>query len=200
MAWRRLRAVPRLWTDTIETHRREVREAILDATWELAVEHGLLSVTMSQVAERVGIGRATLYKYFPDVEAILLAQHERHVSAHLTQLARLGDEADDPETRLRIVLEGYASICHHRGRHGTPELSALLHRDEHVARAQQQLFDLIAGLLSDAASAGQIRDDVNARELATYCVHSLTAAADLPSEAAVRRLVSVTTDALRPPS
>ena len=54
--------MPKLWTETIEEHRREVREAILDAAWALAAEHGPLSVTMSQVAQAAGIGRATLYK------------------------------------------------------------------------------------------------------------------------------------------
>ena len=191
--------MPKLWTETIETHRREVREAILDATWELVTERGLLSVTMSHVAEKVGIGRATLYKYFPDVKAILVANHERHVAAHLTHLARLCDDVAEPEERLVAVLEAYASICYHRDQHGTPELSALLHRDEHVVPAQQQLADLFRSLLSEAAAAGQVRDDVDPGELATYCVHSLTAAADLRSPAAVSRLVSVTMGGLRPP-
>ena len=53
--------MPKLWTETIEAHRREVRDAILDAAASLVGEHGLLSVTMSQVAELTGIGRATLY-------------------------------------------------------------------------------------------------------------------------------------------
>ena len=61
------RPVPRLWTETIETHRREVQEAIVETAGRLAISHGLLSVTMSQIAEETGIGRATLYKYFPDV-------------------------------------------------------------------------------------------------------------------------------------
>ena len=69
--------MPKLWSETIEAHRRDVRGAILDTTAELVAEHGLLSVTMSQNAEATGIGRATLYKYFSDVEAILVARHER---------------------------------------------------------------------------------------------------------------------------
>ena len=32
--------VPKLWTETIETHRREVRDAILDTTAALVAEHG----------------------------------------------------------------------------------------------------------------------------------------------------------------
>jgi Bacterial regulatory proteins, tetR family len=42
--------------------------------------------TMSQIAEETGIGRATLYKYFPDVEAILLAWHDRQIAAHIAYL------------------------------------------------------------------------------------------------------------------
>lgn len=195
-----LGGVPRLWTETIETHRREVRDAILDATWQLVTERGLLSVTMSHVAKKVGIGRATLYKYFPDVESILITQHERHVSAHLAQLARARAEQTDPQARLKAVLDGYALICYRRKQHGPTDLSALLHRDENVASVQQQLIDLIEGLLSDAAATGLVRADVDPRELATYCVHALNAAADLPSVASVRRLVFVTMDGLRPPA
>jgi AcrR family transcriptional regulator len=65
----------------VETHRQEVREAILDATGGLVQSRGLLAVTMSDIAEATGIGRATLYKYFPDVEMILSAWHQRHVEA-----------------------------------------------------------------------------------------------------------------------
>ncbi len=35
-------------------------------------------------------------------------------------------------------------------------------------------------------------------ELATYCLHALSAAGDLTSRTAVRRLVRVTLDGLRP--
>ena len=48
--------MPKLWTDTIDTHRQAVRNATLDATEALVAERGLLSLTMSQVAERAGIG------------------------------------------------------------------------------------------------------------------------------------------------
>ena len=59
--------MPKLWNETIDAHRRAVHDAILNTAARLAFEHGLTSVTMSQIAAEVGIGRATLYKYFPDV-------------------------------------------------------------------------------------------------------------------------------------
>jgi AcrR family transcriptional regulator len=189
--------VPRLWNDTIEAHRHAVREAILDATWGLVTERGLTSVTMSQIAEETGIGRATLYKYFPDVEAILLAWHERHVAGHLERLAELRERTGEAGERLEAVLGAYARICFHRGHHGT-ELVALLHRGEHVAKPQQQLLELIRDLLAEAARSGHVRDDVAADELASYCLHALAAAGSLPSEDAVDRLVAVTLVGLRP--
>jgi AcrR family transcriptional regulator len=194
--------VPKLWNDTIEAHRAEVREAILDATWALATEHGPASVTMSEVAEKTGIGRATLYKYFPDVEGILAAWHHRQINRHLAQLAEVRDNSSDPGKRLEAVLEAYAHIYqrriqHHRHEPHGAELATLLHRADQVAVAQQQLHQLIRDLLNDAARAGDIRRDVTPDELASYCLHALTAASTLASNAAVRRLVAVTLSGLR---
>jgi AcrR family transcriptional regulator len=182
------RAVPKLWDETIEAHRRAVRAATLDTTAALVAEHGLRSVTMSQIAEEAGIGRATLYKYFSDVEAILLAWHERQIAGHLAYLAEVRDQVGNAAARLEAVLEAYALISHEH--HGT-ELAALLHRGEHVARAQQQLSDFIRDLLTEGAESGDLRDDVAPDELASYCLHAITAAGSLPSKAAVRRLVAV---------
>src|SRR5215213_913298 len=114
------RMVPRLWNETIEAHRAAVRDAILHTTWALVAEHGLLSVSMSQIAESTGIGRATLYKYFPDVEAILFTWHERQIAAHLAQLEELRDQAGDAGQRLEAVLEAYALISHDRLSHEHP--------------------------------------------------------------------------------
>jgi AcrR family transcriptional regulator len=191
--------VPRLWNETIEAHRAAVRDATLDTTAALVAEHGLRAATMSQIAEATGIGRATLYKYFPDVEAILLAWHERQITSHLQQLADVRDQAGEPGERLEAVLEAYALIAHASHGHHDTELAALLHRDEQVGRAEQQLRDMIRALLTEAAATGDVRDDVAPEELASYCLHALTAASSLPSTAAVRRLVTVTLVGLRPP-
>jgi AcrR family transcriptional regulator len=190
--------VPRLWNETIEAHRRGVRDAILDATATLVTEHGLLSATMSRIAEETGIGRATLYKYFPDVEAILLAWHEHQIGSHLEYLAEVRNQAGDAGERLEAVLEAYALTSHESRGHDGSELAAFLHRGEHVVRARQQLIDLIRDLLTEAVESGDVRDDVAPDELASYCLHALTAAGSLPSEAAVHRLVSVTMAGLRP--
>jgi AcrR family transcriptional regulator len=187
--------VPKLWNETIEEHRRAVHVAIQDATASLVAEHGLTAVTMSQIAQATGIGRATLYKYFPDVEAIMVAWHERQVTSHLHQLATVRDHGGDPGQRLHAVLQAYALIQHEHHGH---ELAALLHRGEHMVRARRHLRDFVANLLADATASGHVRGDIAPGELADYCLHALGAAAGLSSKAAVGRLVTVTLAGLRP--
>lgn len=190
--------MPKLWTDTVEAHRRQVREAIMGTTWDLVTERGLTSVSMSQIAEATGIGRATLYKYFANVEAILAAWHERHVLGHLDQLKALRDQASDPGVRLQSVLRAYALIVQRRGYHGA-EIAALLHRGEQVARAQRRLTDMFRELIVDAVKAGDVRDDIAPGELASYCLHAMAAADGTRSRAAVDRLIAIMLAGLQPP-
>lgn len=186
--------MPKLWNHTIEAHHRDVRDAILDAAARLLTTHAARDVTMMRIAQEAGIGRATLYKYFPDIEAILIAWHERHIAEHLKHLAQLCETPGPPEDRLRAILEHYARTQYKARR---TKLVALLHREEHVAHARRHLSALIAGLLREGVKAGKIRDDIPADELATYCVYALMAAADLRSETAVRRLVEATLSGMR---
>jgi AcrR family transcriptional regulator len=190
--------VPKLWNQTIEEHRHAVRDAVLDTTAALVAERGPLDVTMSQIAEGAGIGRATLYKYFPDVTSVLLAWHERQVGDHLVQLAEIRDQARGPAERLAAVLRAYGHISRRTAQHHPSELAALLHRDPQVSSARQQLLGLVRDLLAQAAAAGEIRDDVAPDDLAAYCLHAMAAAGTVSSEEALDSLVMLTMNGLHP--
>ena len=92
---------------------------------------------------------------------------------------------------MKAALGAFARISHHRGRHGTAALAALVHQGDSGARAEQEVLDLVRGLLIEVAEARQMRRDVAPDELARYCLHALSAAGSLPSGAAVHRLVAV---------
>ena len=187
-------SVPKLWTDTIEEHRREVGDAIVSTTAALVAEKGLRSVTMSQIAEEAGIGRATLYKYFPDVESILRVWHEDQISGHLQSLAEVRDRAEGPGEALEEVLETYALLSHSSRRHHDAELAASLHGDEQVRRAEHKVHAMVRDLLVEGVNAGVVRDDAPPDELAAFCLNALAAAGDLSSKAAVHRIVRFTLD------
>jgi AcrR family transcriptional regulator len=188
--------VPKLWSETIDGHRRAVRSAAVDAAAGLVSERGVAGVTMSAIATRAGIGRATLYKHFPDVEAVLLAWHEQHIEEHLMRLGEVRDRAMEPGARLAAVLGTYAEALRHQQGSG---LAAVLHNGPHVAHAQQRLADFLRTSLEDAAGAGQVRTDVPVEELAAYSLSAVNAAAGLPSADAVQRLVGVILAGLAPP-
>lgn len=187
--------MPKLRSATIREHREAVRGALLDAAGALVAEHGLPGVTMSRLAERSGIGRATVYKYFPDSEAVLEAWHERQVRTHLAQLADVRDRAGSAAERLDAVLAAYARLM--RSRH-VGELAAVLHSGEHVARAHRHLHAIVAETLAGGVDAGLVRDDVPVAELVSFCVSALGAARDLGTDAEVERLVDLTRSALLP--
>jgi AcrR family transcriptional regulator len=190
--------MPKLWDDTIEAHRATVRDATLDAAMALVAEHGFAGVTMSAIAERTGIGRATLYKYFPDVGAILDAWHLRAIAIHLGELAAIRDRHSDPLTSLREVLEVYAWSRYGPHGHGEGFTPHGHGKNADVTKAEIHLRDLVAGIIAKAASEGSVRSDLPPEELAAFVLQAQSAAAALRSKAAVARLVGLTLDALRP--
>jgi AcrR family transcriptional regulator len=188
--------MPKIWSQTIEAHRDAVREATINATAALIAEHGLTGVTMSQIAKDTGIGRATLYKYFPDVESILRAWHERQIDQHLQELLRVRDQTAGAAERLEAVLTAYAMAISHRRAHDS-DIAEMLHHGEHIAAAHRHLREFIQELIADAASAGAARQDIPTDELTVYCLHALAAATSLHDPAATHRLVQTTLTGLQ---
>jgi AcrR family transcriptional regulator len=186
------------WAETVQAHREEVRDTILAAAGELVRRRGLLAITMSHIAEAAGIGRATLYKYFPDVEHVMAAWHDREVTAHLTQLAAIRDQPGPPAERLRALLSEYGRICQQRRHHGDAELLAALHRRQLADGAQDRLVAIMASVITEAAADGAVRGDVPPSELATYCINALQAAATATTPSGLTRLTDVVWAGLAP--
>jgi AcrR family transcriptional regulator len=179
--------MPKLWNDTIDTHRQSVRDATLDATAALVAEQGLTAVTMSQIAKDAGIGRATLYKYFPDVEAILVAWHERMIARHMQQLHAAHEKTSDPLAALRVVLETYGHAIQAQQGHALAHLHSL----PHAKNAEQHLEHFVRALVADAVRAEMVRPDISPNELAAYALAALSAAASQRSARAVKHLVEL---------
>lgn len=176
----------------METHRAEMRATIIAAADALIRANGLLSLNMSDLAEEAAIARATLYKYFPDLEAVLLAWHEGQVATHLHALRDAAGRETAPAARLAATLEAYARVLYERPRVHDPQLTAMLHRSPGTHLAEHTLHELVRGLIAEGAAAGDLRADISATELAAYAIHALDAATQVASAAAVRRLVQVT--------
>jgi AcrR family transcriptional regulator len=173
-------AMSKSWHETVGEHRRDVRTSIIHATWSLVHEKGPLAITMADVAERAGVVRATLYKHFPSVEAILVTAHADRVAEHLTRLETFVEGTPDARLALSGLIDRYAEIAFQRARKGGPDLHGLLHKGgEHEAQ-EAKLLDLFARVIGAAQASGAARSDADASELAAYCVAALAAAGSLP--------------------
>lgn len=96
---------------------------------------------------------------------------------------------------MRSVLLAFAFVL--RDRRAGSDLASLLHRDPHVAQAERHVRNLVRDLIGEAIAAREVRDDIDAHELAQFALSALGAAPELRSKAAVQRLVDMTLAGLR---
>lgn len=184
--------MPKIWDSTIEAHKAAVHDAVLDAAASLIADQGLGAVNMAAIARTSGIGRATLYKYFSDIDEILSAWHERQVTKHLELLAAISEKAAQPRARLAAVMRAYAELSS-----GHAD-ETRLHFAGHVQQAKHHMRGFLENLIVQAQQLGDVRPDVPAAELAVYVMAALDGAGTLPTHAAVGRLVDVTLRGLAP--
>ena len=87
----------------------ETRQRIVDATIELHQTIGPTATTISEIADRAGVGRVTVYRHFPDELTLARACSGKYLQQHPPPDPERWQEIADPEDRLRSALrETYA--------------------------------------------------------------------------------------------
>jgi AcrR family transcriptional regulator len=92
-----------------ELKKDETRTRIADALIALLAE-GRMDINHDLIAERTGVARRTVYRYFPDRETLLGAGTDRVRELAGPRVTFPGSEADLTET-LRDVYTGFDSIA-----------------------------------------------------------------------------------------
>jgi AcrR family transcriptional regulator len=170
--------VPKIWGETVADHKDRLRATIVESTVALVAERGRADVTMSAVAERVGIGRATVYNFFPDLDAILatyvVGQFDRQHAVLDERLAAV----DDPLEELRIALElviGYFATAEHRDASPIGLDTFGPGSQDRVDAAHRGFRDRLAALMARAIAAGLIRPELDPDFAADALNHLLAA-------------------------
>jgi AcrR family transcriptional regulator len=87
----------------------ETQQRIVDAAIELHQTIGPTATTISEIAERAGVGRVTVYRHFPDELTLARACSGKYLQQHPPPDPEPWRETADPEQRLRSGLrETYA--------------------------------------------------------------------------------------------
>lgn len=136
-------------------------ETIFEATAQILDRDGDKGVSTNTIAERAGFSIGTLYQYFPNKDAILLAMAEREERRIMGRVEAVLSGADnaDFEERVRLVVRTILSAfdgrfrIRHRLTLAVLRSSTLATRNQAVARISARLSDN----LLRRANAGEIR-------------------------------------------
>lgn len=158
--------------------RREPRQArskklvgwILHGAARVFEERGYAGATTNHIAERAGVSIGSLYRYFPDKDAILTALALRHLEEGEALAADLLGRARDPSLPLaellRLCLESFVGL-----HESNPGLHRLLFEEAPLpARVRRRYRALLTGIADEVAGALQARAEVAVRDprLAAY--------------------------------
>lgn len=151
------------------------------------------SATLSQIAAAAGVGEATLYRHFPNRQALAAAVYEEVFEARVKPaILALADAP--PEAYIDALADLEDVMAQQR-----PLLPSL----EDLATLTTGLILRDRGLFDDnierAQQRGNLRGDLSADEVAAFVVMITTASVAMNQPAATRRrYLGLMLDALRP--
>ena len=130
----------------------ETAAAILEAAAQLLEAGGTAAFTTNAVAERAGVSIGTLYQYFADKNAIVLAVARQEIERALVEVGRaLGGEVDPrPGGRVRAMVRAIVHAFHGRQRARRAVMQAVLS----LGRAAELMAPVLAFIGRQAAEGG----------------------------------------------
>jgi AcrR family transcriptional regulator len=147
----------------------DVGDRILDAAASCVVAYGIDRVTLAEIARRAGVSRPTIYRRWPDTQALLAALLTARIVGVLRDVPSRG--AGREALVERIV--GVAERLRHDDVvmsvfHSAPEL-AMVYIAERLGTSQQILINAVAAELKVAQRDGSVRA-ADPRQLAAMCL------------------------------
>ncbi|GAA2596157.1 TetR/AcrR family transcriptional regulator [Actinomadura fulvescens] len=136
-------------TRTLSKDQQARRERLLEAARELAHEGGYPAVTMHDVADRAGVARATVYRYFATKDHLLTevaATWAHRITDDIDALA-IGDT---PAERLTALLERIVEVAAGELTLTSAIIQAVTSDDSSVDDARTVLFLFVRDRLSTA--------------------------------------------------
>ena len=105
-----------------ERERQEIRQSILSAARQIAIEEGWQAVTTRKVAERIEYSQPTIYEYFDNKEAILMALLYQGFEQVLSAMRSAKEQHEQPEAQLLAMSRAYWAFAFR-----CPELYQVMH-------------------------------------------------------------------------
>lgn len=93
-----------------EREPEERREEILDAATELFAAHGYAEACTQEVADRLGIGKGTIFRHFPTKRDLFLAAVDRVMRGLRGRIDEAVQGVDDPLERISTAVRTFLAF------------------------------------------------------------------------------------------
>jgi AcrR family transcriptional regulator len=182
----------------------EVDRAIVDATLDLLVSAGVAGISIEQVASQAGVGKATIYRRWPNKEALII---DAAMSIRLPLPELNGESVRDDLLKLAENLRLDKASQRTRGVYDCLVREAPRH-SELAARFEQVVVEprreAVRHVLRRGVASGELRDDVDIETMALFVtapilVHSLRHGRPALTQEDVRQIVDMAMLAIRRP-
>lgn len=174
--------MPKIIGESLASHRELTRTRLFEALGSLMGEQSFESITMSEIAERAGVGRTAVYNHFADKEVLLLA-YMREVTSEFARVLTQRLEAEpDPLIRLRIYIRSHLQMI---GRYHVKAGMGL--RRQMSGQGASHLHDhaglvgeVLIGILDEAMECGLIAEQNTLG--AVHLIHATLQGQRLPKD------------------
>ena len=173
------------------------RQRILHAAAQVFTQRGL-DATLDDVAREAGVGVGTVYRRFPDKEALVAELFADRIDA-MVVVAEQALAAPDAWQALVSYLEYAAETMASDIGFRQLMMFATYGRDR-VAYARERMRPVITKLVERAQAAGELRDDFRATDvpLIAYMLAAVAEYASYAQPEVWRRYLTLIIDGLRP--
>jgi AcrR family transcriptional regulator len=137
---------------------RRNRDKLLAAATEAFAADGE-DVALETVAARAGVGIGTLYRHFPNRDALVVAAYQHEVDALCGAAAELL-ATYPPDAALRAWTERFADYVAAKRRMGNALRSAVAGDSPLFAQTRERILGALQLLLDAGAASGTLRSDV----------------------------------------
>lgn len=155
----------------------EKRRQIIDRSRTLFLSRGVSAMSMDEIASLQGISKKTLYRFFPNKDALLYAAIEERIAEVAAEVTKIGTDPDLPFIkRLKGIFGTVSRQIAELGEnlirdiyYNKPELWELIDKFR-----RERVFSIVTKLLEAGMKEGFIRNDIDGRLVPLLFVNAVS--------------------------
>lgn len=142
---------------------------IIDAAADCVIAFGVERVTLAEIARRAGVSRPTVYRRWPDTQAILAALLTARITNSLNEVAVDGTDREAIVKRVVGMAERLRDDEVIMSVLSSAPALAMVYISQRMGTSQQILLEVLAGALATAQADGSVRPG-DPKQLAAMCL------------------------------